>query len=73
MRVALADRRAVLQSVESLGLETPLPFVETGPVHAALSAGLGYVAELSRQFQYAQALLCHLAGRIPRRSLPRCR
>ena len=44
--MALVDRRQILQPREALGLETPLPFVETGAVETAPPARLGDVAKL---------------------------
>ena len=43
--MALVDRRQVLQPLEALRLEPPLPLVETGPIQAALPTGLGDVPQ----------------------------
>ena len=40
-RVALGDRRQILQPVQALELKAPLPVVEAGPVDPAAPAGLG--------------------------------
>ncbi len=73
LRVGLVDRRKVLQPVEALGLKPALPFIEAGPIHAPLPARLGDVAKLPGQLKHAQPLLSHLAGRISRPCLLRCR
>lgn len=45
LRMALVDRRQVLQPLEALRLEPPLPFVEAGAIQAALPTGLGNVPQ----------------------------
>jgi hypothetical protein len=54
-RVALGDRRQVLETVQALELEAPLPVVEAGAVDAAAPARLGDVAQALRQLQRAFA------------------
>jgi len=73
LRVAVVDRRQVLEPAEALGLEPAFPFIKAGPVHAPLPAGLGHVAEIPGQFQHAWALSSHLAGGITGRRVLRCR
>lgn len=56
------DARGALARLResSARMEPTLPFMEAGPVHAALQARLGHVAEFPRQFQHAEPLLCNL-------------
>ena len=51
LRVAPVDRRQVFQPLKALRLKPPLPFVEAGPVQAALATRLGDVAQLPGQFE----------------------
>jgi hypothetical protein len=53
-RMALGDRRQVLEAVQACELEAPFPIVETGPVDPAAPAGLGDVAQTFGQFQHRQ-------------------
>ncbi len=73
LRVALVDRRQVFQPLEALRLKPPLPFVEAGPVQAALATRLGDVAQFPRQFNDDEPLLRELAGRISRLRFICCR
>ena len=74
LRVALVDRRQVLETVEPLGPKAPPPLGEARPVESSLAARFGDVAQLSCQFQNAQAMLGTRAPRIPLTTLrPPCR
>ena len=65
--------RQVLQPLEALGLEPPLPLVEARPVKAPLPARLRDVAELPGKLQDAQAVLRDLRRSIPWPGPLRCR
>jgi hypothetical protein len=67
-RVALGDRRQVLEAIQALELEAPLPVVEAGPVDPAAPAGLGDVAQPLRQFQHRHPPMRQLLMILPHRS-----
>lgn len=46
------DGREVFQTLEALGFEPVLPFIEAGPTHPA-AAGFGCIAEFCRELQDA--------------------
>ena len=71
-RVALGDRRQILQPVQTLELEAPLPIVEAGPVDPATSASLGDVAQPLGQLQHRQPAMRQLRVRVLGRD-PTCR
>ncbi len=66
LRMALVDRRQILQALEALGLKAPLPFVEAGAVETALPARLRDTPKLLGQIQDTQAMMRNLGGRITR-------
>jgi hypothetical protein len=72
-RVRLGDRRQVLQPVEAVQLEPPLPVVEARPIDAAAPAGLGDIAQPLGQLQHRQPpmrqLRIRVIGRDPTRRL----
>ncbi len=68
-RVRLGDRRQVLQPVQPMGLEAPLPVVEAGAVDATPAAGLGDVAQPLRQLQDRQPPVRQLLVGVLRRQL----
>ena len=57
-------RRQVLQALQPVGLEPPLPIVEAGPVHAGAPAGGRDAAQRLRQLQHVQPLPRQLLGRV---------
>jgi hypothetical protein len=65
LRVALVDRRQVLQPLKALRLEPTLPLVEARPVQPALPACLRDVPELLGKFQHTQPALRQLGIRVP--------
>ena len=71
-RVALGDRRQVLEAVQALQLEAPLPVVEAGAVDAAPPARLGDVAQPLGQLQHRQPAVRQLLVRVLGRD-PACR
>ena len=63
-RVALGDRRQVLEAVEAFGLEAPLPVVETGAVDLVAPAGLGDIAQPLGQLQHRHPAVRQLLDRV---------
>ena len=57
LRVSFSDRQQVLDALEVLRLELPLPLIEAGAVEEALAAGLGHVPQLLGEFEHGQTLL----------------
>ena len=68
-RVALGDRRQVLEPVQPLELEAPLPVVEAGPVDPAAPAGLADVAQPLRQLQTVSRRCASFSIRVLGRDL----
>jgi hypothetical protein len=68
-RMRLGDRRQVLEPVQALQLEAPLPVVEARPVDAAAPAGLGDVAQPLGQLQHRHPPMRQLLRRILGRQL----
>lgn len=73
LRMALVDRRQVLQPLEALRLEPPLPLVEARPVQPALPASLRDIPEFLRKLQHAQPAPRQLRIGVPRPGLRTCR
>ena len=71
-RMALRDRRQVLQPIQPVGLKAPLPVVEAGPVDPATPAGLGDVVQPLGQFQDRQPAMRQLLVGVLGHHLARC-